>query len=117
MSTQTLERPATDHCPLPEAEHGTCIPCCDNAREWWVRGSKGWYRVNADSGTCTCPGFGFRRQCSHVDRLGVVLQIQKTLQQVVAPITTARLMAETTGQKQIPQISELSDAERREIFD
>lgn len=107
---------ATDHCPLPEAEWGTCIPCCDNAREWWVRGTKGWHRVNADSGVCTCPGYGFRRTCSHSDRLGVVLQIQRILQQVVAPITTARRMQQASGQKVVPEISEMSQDELKAIF-
>lgn len=81
-----------------------------------MKGNQGWYRVNADTGSCSCPGFGYRRNCSHVDRLGIVLQIQKTLQEVVAPITTARLMAETTGQKQVPLVAGMTQDELRAVF-
>ena len=39
---------------------------------WTVQGSKGnQYFVNRSAGhwSCTCPGFGFRRHCRHVDEL------------------------------------------------
>jgi hypothetical protein len=39
---------------------------------WQVEGSKGaLYTVKAVSGvfTCTCPGFGWRRKCKHIERI------------------------------------------------
>lgn len=41
-------------------------------RTWTVKGSKGSeYVVTQDRGqySCTCPGFGFRRACKHVDEI------------------------------------------------
>ena len=113
----TLERPETqsDHCPLPMAPAGTCIPCCDNAREWWVMGTSGWYRVNADTGSCTCMGYQYRKDCRHGDDLGRVLQMQRELQQA-APITTARIQRQVTGKPVVPAIPELSQDELRAVF-
>lgn len=41
-------------------------------RTWTVKGSKGSeYIVTQDRGqySCTCPGFGFRRACKHIDEI------------------------------------------------
>ena len=41
-------------------------------RVWEVKGSKGaHYTVRADYGryTCTCPGFGWRRKCKHIEQI------------------------------------------------
>lgn len=42
------------------------------SRIWTVEGSKGnAYTVSLDNGhyDCTCPGFGFRKQCKHVNQI------------------------------------------------
>ena len=42
----------------------------NDVKVWTVKGSKGnEYLVTMDRGnySCTCPGFGFRRACKHVD--------------------------------------------------
>ena len=39
---------------------------------WAVKGSKGaHYTVRAQSGrySCTCPGFGWRRKCKHIEQV------------------------------------------------
>ena len=41
-------------------------------RVWAVKGSKGaHYTVRANQGryTCTCPGFGCRRKCKHIEQV------------------------------------------------
>jgi hypothetical protein len=41
-------------------------------RVWAVVGSKGaHYTVRANHGryTCTCPGFGWRRKCKHIEQV------------------------------------------------
>ena len=40
------------------------------ARTWEVRGSKGDEYIvknQSDQWTCTCPGFGWRRKCKHIE--------------------------------------------------
>ena len=43
-----------------------------SVRSWAVVGSKGaHYTVRASHGryTCTCPGFGWRRKCKHIEQV------------------------------------------------
>ena len=47
-------------------------PSDASERVWAVVGSKGaHYTVRADQGryTCTCPGFGWRRKCKHIEQV------------------------------------------------
>jgi hypothetical protein len=42
----------------------------DNNGSWQVQGSKGntyTVRVRAGQWFCSCPGFGFRRKCRHIE--------------------------------------------------
>ena len=47
-------------------------PSAGSERVWAVVGSKGaHYTVRANHGryTCTCPGFGWRRKCKHIEQV------------------------------------------------
>ena len=47
-------------------------PSDASAGSWRVKGSKGnEYTVTAKAGayTCTCPGFGWRRKCKHIENI------------------------------------------------
>lgn len=47
-------------------------PAKPQGQVWTVAGSKGnKYLVNLNAGhwSCTCPGFGFRHRCRHVDEI------------------------------------------------
>jgi hypothetical protein len=37
-----------------------------NSTQIEVQGSGGTYLVDKEAGTCTCPGFAFRRSCKHL---------------------------------------------------
>lgn len=46
------------------------LPQSREVRTWQVQGSKGNTYTIADDGgtwTCSCPGFGWRRKCKHVE--------------------------------------------------
>jgi hypothetical protein len=83
----------SDHCPLPEAPYGTCVPCWHNSLLWWVRGTKGWHLVNASTGRCTCLGSQYRQDCAHCESLRRHLRIQAELQEI-SPHITARAKKE-----------------------
>ena len=47
-------------------------PKIADGKTWQVTGSKGSaYQVSIRSGrwSCTCAGFGFRRKCTHIDKI------------------------------------------------
>lgn len=51
-------------------EDSVAIAPREDFKTWTMKGSKGnEYLVTMDRGnySCTCPGFGFRRACKHVD--------------------------------------------------
>jgi len=84
-----------DHVALPEAPEGTCVPMLTRAHSWWVKGSTGWYAVNADTGECGCQSYQFRRKCKHAEALRVVLTAQKQLAEV-SPLTIERAKRQMT---------------------
>lgn len=70
-----MARTAEDIAPPVDAPEGTCEPVRDHAPWWFVRGSQGWYVVNADTGDCDCLSYVWRCSrdagslCKHGRRL------------------------------------------------
>jgi hypothetical protein len=46
--------------PAADAPEGTCEPITDHPPWWFVKGSRDWHVVSADTGDCDCPSFVWR---------------------------------------------------------
>lgn len=108
------ERPAPP--PWPTEPIAELYP---GSRQYRSPAPEGSYVIDLIRETCTCAHFRYRLRpglyCKHLDA-AVMLEVRLDWERERTPILAARAAQLATGQKTVPAVCEMTDAELKTIF-